>query len=86
MQWPYVRVTDKGMRVYVDPEGNGVTMNKGQKGGPAHLAESKMSSQLATVEAARRLWGCQKNRRMGSMRHQDLIMHRVCIVVYINLL
>jgi hypothetical protein len=44
---------DKGMRVCVDPEGNGVTMNKGRKGGPARLTKSKISSQLATVEAAR---------------------------------
>jgi hypothetical protein len=55
---------------------------RGQKGGPARLAQSKISSQLATVEAARCSWGCRKNRRMGSVRHQDLIMHRVCIVVY----
>jgi stress response protein SCP2 len=27
-------VTDKGMRVCVDPEGNGVTMNEGAEGGP----------------------------------------------------
>jgi hypothetical protein len=75
---------DKGMRVCVDPEGNGVTMNKGRKRGMARLTKSKISSQLATVEAARRSWGCQKNRRTGSVRHQDLIMHRVCIIVYIN--
>jgi hypothetical protein len=79
-------VTDKGKKMCVDPEGNGVTMNEGAEGGPARLAQSKISSQLATVEAARRSWGGRKNRRMGSVRHQDLIMHRVCIVVYINLL
>jgi hypothetical protein len=27
-------VSDKRMRVCVDPEGNGVTMNKGAEGGP----------------------------------------------------
>jgi hypothetical protein len=55
------------MGVCVDPEGNGVTMNEGAEGGPGRLAESKMGSQLSTVEAARHSWGCQKI-RTGSVR------------------
>ncbi len=58
----------------------------GGGGGPAHPAESKISSQFTTVEAARRPWGSQKSNRTGSMRHQDLIMHRICIIVHISLL
>jgi hypothetical protein len=65
--------------VCVDPEGNGATMNEGEKGGLARLAGDKISSQFPTVE-----WGsrsCQKIRRTGLVRHLDLIMHRVCIIV-----
>ncbi len=70
----------------MDPGKNRVTMNKGQKGGRARLMGCKVSSQLATVEAARCSWGRQKNRRTGSVRHQDFIMHRICIIVHVSLL
>ncbi len=70
----------------VDPEGNGVTMSEGEEGGPAHPVESKINSQFTAVEGTRRPWGSQKSNRMGSVRHQDLIMHRVCIIVHISLL
>jgi hypothetical protein len=69
-------VTDTEMRVCVNPGGNGVTMNRGVEGGPG-LAGSEISSQLATVEVARRPLRCLKIRRMGLVRHQDPIMHRV---------
>jgi hypothetical protein len=52
-----ITVTDKGKKECVDPEGNGVTMNEGEKRGSARLAGSEISSQLTAVEAARRLWG-----------------------------
>jgi hypothetical protein len=59
----------------VDPEGNGVTMSEGAEGDPAHPMESKISSQFIAVGATRRPWGSQKNNKMGSVRHQGLIMH-----------
>ncbi len=30
--------------------------------------------------------GSQKSNRMSSVRHQDLIMHKVCIIVHVSLL
>jgi hypothetical protein len=57
-------VTDKGMRMCVDPEGNWVTMNEWAEGEPGRLAENKINSQLPTVEAARRSQGFQKIRNI----------------------
>jgi hypothetical protein len=79
-----VHVTDRGKKECMDPEGNGVTMNEGAEGGPG--PPSKISSQFTAVEAARCPWGSQKSNRTGSVRHQDLIMHRICIIVHISLL
>jgi hypothetical protein len=33
------------------------------------------------VEETRCPWGSQEDNRLGSMRHQELIMHRVCDIV-----
>ncbi len=65
----FLHVMDKGEKECVDPEGNGVTMSEGADGGPAHPAGNKISSQFTAVEAARRLWGSQKNNRTGLVRH-----------------
>jgi hypothetical protein len=75
-------VTDRRKKECVDPERNGVTMSEGVEGGPGPPLESKFTA----VGATRHPWGSQKNNKMGLVRHQDLIMHRVCIIVHISLL
>ncbi len=62
----------------------GSPWERGRRGDLAHPVESKISSQSAAVGATRRPRGSQKNNKTGSMRHQDLIMHRVCIIVHIS--
>jgi hypothetical protein len=46
-----------------------------------HISQSVLNSGSGKTSM-----GCQKIRRTGSVQHQDLIMHRVCIVVHVNLL
>jgi hypothetical protein len=48
----------------------------------ARPAGSKISSQSAASVVTRRPWESRKDNQTGSMRHQDLIMHRVCNIVY----
>ncbi len=53
---------------------------RGEKGGPARLAGDKRSSQSPTVRRED-IHGMPEDKKDGSVRHQDLIMHRVYIVV-----
>jgi hypothetical protein len=64
----------------VDPEGNGVTMKRGARGGLAHPVGNKISSWSATAEEMRLPWN-QEDSKTGPMRHQELITHRVRNIV-----
>ncbi len=57
---------------------------RGRRGDLAHPVESEISSQSTAVGATSRPWESQKNNKTGSVRHQDLIMHRLCIIVHIS--
>jgi hypothetical protein len=74
-------VADWGVGECMDPEGNGVTMAKGARGGLAHQVGNKISSWSATAEETRLPWGNQEDSKAGPMRHQELITHRLHNIV-----
>jgi hypothetical protein len=66
----------------VDPEGNGVTMARGAEGGPGPPSGEQDKQLICNSrEEARFPWGNQEDSETGPMRHQELILHRVCKIV-----
>jgi hypothetical protein len=57
-------------------------MGGGAEGGPGLPSGEQDKQSVCSRKVTRRPWGSQEDIQTGSMRHQDLIMHRVCNVVY----
>jgi hypothetical protein len=62
----------------VDPEGNGVTMGRGVEGGPSPPSGEQDKQLICSSEGGTTTRGSKKDSKTGPMRHQELIMHRVC--------
>jgi hypothetical protein len=69
----------------VYPGGNGVTMNVGGEGGPGPPG-GREDEQLVSSSGDRDVHRMLEDKKTGSARHQSFIMHRVCIIVCVNLL
>jgi hypothetical protein len=85
----YIRsVTDKGTRACVDHGGNEATMNVGEGGGPGPPGEGGGRDEQFVPSSGdgQTFIGCQKTKKTGSAQHQDIVMHRVCIIVRVNML
>jgi hypothetical protein len=76
-----VVVADRGIRECVDPEGNGVTMGRGAEGGLGLPSGERDKQLICNSGGGKTSMGEPGGQPDGSMRHQKLIMHRVCNIV-----
>jgi hypothetical protein len=71
----------RGIRECVDPEGNGVTMGRGEERGPGPPSGEQDKQLICNSGGDKTPLGSQEDNWTGSMRHQELIMYRVCDIV-----
>jgi hypothetical protein len=74
-------VADGGMGECVDPEGNGVTMERGAEGGAGPPSGEQDKQLICSGGGGKTSWENQEDSKTGPMRHQELITHRVHNIV-----
>jgi hypothetical protein len=77
----YIIVADGEVGECVDPEGNGVTMGIGVEGGPGPPSGERDKQLICSSGGGETPKGNKEDSKMGPMRHQELMMHRVCNIV-----